>query len=287
MLAIGGPGGFAAEIDPMGAQLQALRGPAGTDLLWDGDPAFWTGRAPILFPIVGSLNDDRYRWQGRDWSLPRHGFARRMIWQTVAHGADHATLRLEAGAETRAVYPFEFVLEMEFAVRDAELAMTAKVRNAGCGVMPFSLGFHPALRWPFAPGSAREDYLLQFELPEPGPVCRLDGAGLIARREPSPLTGDVLVPSDRLFADDALVFRGLESRSVRFGVPGGEWLRCTFPGFPDLGLWSKPGAGYLCIEPWLGHADPAGFEGSLDEKPGITVLPPGGEWQGTMTIALE
>lgn len=283
-LEIGHPGGWSAAIDPQGAQLWSLRRPDGRDMLWDGDPSFWSGRAPILFPIVGGLRHDRYRWQGREWHLPRHGFARRMPWRTTLHEPDRAMLRLSADEETKAAYPFDFALDLLFAIGAGGLVMTATVRNAGTGPMPFSLGFHPALRWPFAPGARREDHLIRFERAEPAPVARLDAAGLIDRREPSPVVGDSLALSDALFADDALVFTGLASRAVRFGVPGGEWLRCSFPEFPDLGLWSKPGAGFLCIEPWLGHADPAGFAGELDRKPGVMVLAPGAQWRGTMTI---
>ena len=285
-LEIGIAGGYSATIDPLGAQLWALRAPDGRDLLWDGDPAFWTGRAPILFPIVGGLKNDVYRWQGREWPMPRHGFARRMPWRTVIHEPDRAVLRLTADAATRAVYPFEFELDLQFEIGEAGLAMTATVRNPGRGTMPFSLGFHPALRWPFVPGEQRGDHVLRFERPEPAPVARLDAAGLIDRLEPSPVVGDTLALADGLFADDALVFAGLASRAVSFGVPGRQWLRCTFPEFPDFGLWSKPGAGFLCIEPWLGHADPSGFDGTLDEKPGIMLLPLGGEWRGTMSIGL-
>jgi galactose mutarotase-like enzyme len=127
---------------------------------------------------------------------------------------------------------------------------------------------------------------LRFERAEIAPVARLDHDGLIARFEPNPAVGDRLALSDAMFADDALVFAGLASRAVSFGVPGGAWLRCAFPEFPDFGLWSKPGAGFLCLEPWLGHADPAGFDGDLEDKPGIRLLPPGGEWRGTMSIGL-
>ncbi|MBU6269191.1 MAG: aldose 1-epimerase family protein [Sphingomonadales bacterium] len=284
-VAIGRDAGFRAEIDPLGAQLMRLRDRNGRDLLWDGDPAFWTGRAPVLFPIVGSLRDNRYRYRGRDYSLPRHGFARTLPWQVVDHGDDRATLRLRANAATLAHYPFAFELVLTFTTSDSALAVTVAVSNAGEDVMPFSFGFHPALRWPFA-GGARGDYRLRFDRAEPELIARVDGAGLIARHEASPVHGHDLPLDDSLFVDDALVFAGLSSGAVEYGIPGGDQLRVEFPRFPDLGVWTKPGAGYLCIEPWLGHADPVAPYGEIFAKPGIRALPPGQGWGATMTIAL-
>ena len=178
-------GGFQAEINPLGAELWRLRDGTGRDLLWDGDPAFWNGRAPILFPIVGALRNDRYRHEGREYALPRHGFARRMRWQLVEKLASAATFRLVADDATRAVYPFDFALEVTFAVAPAELTVSTRVSNTGDSVMPFSYGHHPALCWPFTAGEARADHRLHFERGEPQHVARLDGAGLLARQEPS------------------------------------------------------------------------------------------------------
>ena len=286
LVTIGVEGGFRAAINPLGAELWWLRDASGRDLLWDGDPAFWTGRAPVLFPIVGALRDDRYAWQGAWYSLARHGFARRMPWRLTTHDAVSARFRLEADAATRAVYPFDFVLDLAFAVSIAGLTMTAEVGNAGDDVMPFSFGFHPALRWPFAAGQGREDCRLRFDHDEPGDIAQLDAAGLVARRVASPLVGRELPLADALFTDDALILDGLRSRGLEFGAAGGEQLRIDWPGFPDLGIWTKPGAGYLCIEPWQGHADPVDASGDVFAKPGIVVLSPGQRWQGTMTIAL-
>ena len=287
LVTIGVDGGFRAAINPLGAELWRLRDASGRELLWDGDPGFWTGRAPVLFPIVGALRDDRYCCDGAWYSLARHGFARRMMWRLTTRDAVSAGFRLEADDGTRAVYPFDFVLDLSFAVSAARLTMTAQVGNAGDGDMPFSFGFHPALRWPFAVGQGREDHRLRFDQDEPQPIARLDASGLVARREASPVVGRELPLADGLFADDALILDGLRSRGLAFGTAGGEQLRIDWPDFPDLGIWTKPGAGYLCIEPWLGHADPADASGEIFAKPGIVTLEPGEGWQGVMTIALD
>ncbi len=264
-------------IDPLGAELQSLTSHDGMQWLWDGNPAWWAGRAPILFPIVGMLADGAYRWQGRTFQLEKHGFARRSRFELVERGDCSATLRLFVDDATRAVYPFEFELDLEFALTDV-LTVTATVRNRGTGAMPFSFGFHPALRWP-----ERDGARLRFDERETGPVLRMDRDGLLARAEALPGDGRTLILCDDLFTDDAMILRGIASRSVIF-ESGDSAIRVAWRNLPDLGLWTKPGAPYLCIEPWAGFNDPAGFDGDFDEKPGIALLAAGASWTASMTI---
>lgn len=278
---------LSARINPFGAELHALQDAQGRDLLWDGDPAFWTGRAPILFPIVGGLNNDRYRWRGRDYSLPKHGFARRSLFTVIEAGAASAVFRLEASDETRAAYPFDFRLDVRFAIDGASLTLSGEVSNLGDGPMPASFGFHPALRWPLPGAGARGDCRLIFDQEEPAPIRRLDPAGLIdPAARPTPVEGRDLPLRDDLFTDDAIIFDRLESRSLDYGTPERR-LRVSWDNCPQLGVWTKPGAGYLCIEPWHGFADPQGFAGALDEKPGVFVLEPGQARRMAMTITAK
>lgn len=277
-----------AAIDAQGAQLWQLRDPHGRDLLWNGDPAFWSGRAPVLFPIVGALNHGRYRWQGGEYALPRHGFARNRRFSLVAHAPERALFRLGADEQTRKVYPFDFELDMEFALEDAVLAVVATVRNSGTAPLPASLGLHPALRWPLPGAGDREAHFIEFEREEPAAVRRLDAAGLLRRDAlPTPVRGRRLALSDALFAEDVLIFDALTSRSLTYGTGTGPCIRMDFPDATHLGLWTKPGAGFLCIEPWRGVADPAGFAGELDARPGSFLVPPGGSESLTMRIAYD
>lgn len=275
---------LSAEINPFGAELHSLRDGQGRDLLWDGDPAFWTGRAPLLFPIVGGLNGDRYRWRGETYAMAKHGFARRSLFRVVEAGASAAGFRLEPTDETRGAYPFEFRLEVGFIIDGTSLAMTAEVSNRGEGPMPASFGFHPALRWPLPGSGSREGHALTFDRDEPAPVRRLDSAGLIdPEPRPTPVRGRSLALRDELFAEDAVIFDKLQSDGLRYGAAE-RGLRVTWTGCPQLGVWTKPGAGYVCVEPWHGHSDPQGFEGELDEKPGVFMLAPGHMRRMAMTI---
>ena len=160
---------LAATIAECGAELQSLSDGDGRDYLWNGDPVWWTGRAPILFPVIGVVNGGAVRVAGRAYPMPKHGVARRRDFSIVDSGATFATFRLEADAETRAAYPFEFRLDIAYRITGATLAMTATVANRGEGDMPASFGFHPAFRWPL-PGGAREGQRLVFEHTEREPI---------------------------------------------------------------------------------------------------------------------
>jgi galactose mutarotase-like enzyme len=281
-------GGLSAEVDPLGAQLSALRDVEGRDLLWDGDPAIWNGRAPVLFPIVGSLANSLYRVNGATFELPRHGFARHSLFDVVETTASSARFLLAADERTLTVYPFRFELEISFALAGATLMIGGSVRNVGDRPLPASLGFHPAFRWPLPYGRVRADHALQFERDEPAPVRRLNAQGLVeAANHPTPVTGRELVLRDALFEADAVIFDSLASGSVSYGAPEGPHLRIDFPDTPYLGVWTKPGAPFICVEPWHGIADPEGFQGDFRDKPGVFEVAPGEAREVTFSVSLR
>lgn len=278
---------LSAEIDPQGAQLSVLRATDGRDLLWNGDAAFWSGRSPLLFPIVGALNGGGYRIEGRSFALPRHGFARAKAFAQVAGSASTATFRLTDDAATLPVYPFRFCLDLHYELAAATLTMTGTIHNRGAGQLLASFGYHPAFRWPLPFGQAREAHGLQFMHDEPDDVRRLDAAGLLLPKGfPTPITAARLALADTLFRDDVLILDRLASRSVIYGADSGPRLRIDFPDATYLGLWTKPGAPFICIEPWHGVADPQGFAGEFKDKPGVFGLAPGASFASTMKISL-
>ncbi len=278
---------LSAEIAPVGAELVRLTGADGADYLWDGDPRWWSGRAPILFPIVGTLKDDRFRWQGESYSLHRHGFARRRKFELVDQDESSLVLRLDADDLTGAMWPFDFRLDMRFAIEGSRLSLTADVTNRSETAMPVSFGFHPALRWPLPGAASKAGHAIRFAEPEPAPIRKLDSDGLIDPVPlPTPVMGKTLALDDSLFVDDALIFDQLRSRSLSYAGPGTPTIKVDFPAMPDLGLWMKPGADYLCIEPWQGYSDPQGFGGTIDEKPGMVSLGPGATRRFAMGIAI-
>ncbi len=280
-------GDLSARIDPLGAQLSELRDGSGRDLLWDGDPGVWAGRAPLLFPIVGALADGRYRLDAATYELPRHGFARRSRFDVRAAAPDRAVFRLEADAATLERYPCRFELEVSFALAGATLSITTEIANPGDRDLPASFGYHPAFRWPLPFGQPRAAHAIEFEHEEAAPVRRLNAAGLLTPvRHPTPTRGRQLALDDALFTDDVVIFDALTSRSLHYGGPAGPRLLLRFPDSPLLGLWSKPGAGFVCIEPWHGVADPEGFSGDFRAKPGVFLVPPGGRRRIEMHVSL-
>jgi galactose mutarotase-like enzyme len=279
---------LSADVALLGAELTWLDDSAGNSYLWNGDPAFWTSRAPILFPIVGCLAADTYRLGSDTYSLPRHGFARTSMFRVAARSDAHVTLRLEADDAIRAVWPFEFRLDVTHALAGRTLTTTAVVTNLGEVTMPASFGFHPAFRWPLPHAGAREHHRIRFETPEPAAIRRLTVDGCLrAEPEPSPVVGDTLLLADDLFLDGALIFDTLDSRRLVYEGETGTRLDVAFQGMPHLGIWTKPGAGYVCIEPWQGHADPAGFVGEIGEKPGMLPIAPGASRTFAMSVTFD
>lgn len=276
-----------AEIALRGAELVRLQDEAGRDLLWDGDPAFWSGRAPILFPIVGRLTDDSLTVGGTRYPMRQHGIARTSAFALVDRDEASCRLRLAADAETRRAYPFDFVLDLDYRIEGATLTLAGTVSNPGSVVLPASFGFHPAFRRPLPYGAGAADPVVTFAEEEPEPIASVAGGLLAEGRKPSPLRGRTLDLGPHLFDEDALVFLAPRSRSVHYGLPGGRGLRVDFAGMPQLGIWSKPGAPFLCIEPWSGYASPVGFDGDLAEKPGMTMVAPGDARRFAMAVTLD
>lgn len=264
-----------AAIHPHGAELWSLRDRAGRELMTDADPAFWTGHAPLLFPIVGRLVGDRYRLDGQEYTLPQHGFARRRDFTLVEQASDRVTFRLEDDAETRAVYPFTFALDASYRLDDATLWIEIAVTNRDSRDMPASFGFHPAFAWPLPYGRPRAAHRILFDEPELSSLRYIGEGGIAADRRTSPVEGRTLPLSDDLFIADALIWDQLASRGLLYGAEDGPQLRICFPDTGVLGIWTKPGAHYVCVEPWWGIADPAGFTGEIWDKPGIQRLAPG------------
>lgn len=274
---------LSAQISATGAELVRLQDRSGLDLLWDGDPASWTSHAPLLFPIVGEAMGNRITVAGRAYEIGRHGFARTARFALVSSDAARCTWRLEASEATRRQYPFDFRLDITYRIEAAALHMTADVTNTGDGTMPAAFGFHPALRWPLPYGKPRAAHEIVFQQEEPAQIRRpIDGL-LSSARYPTPVRDRRLVLHDSLFEDGAIVFDELASRSLIYG----EALRVSFPRMPHLGIWTKPGAGYVCIEPWQGHASPEDFDGELADKPGMVAIMPGAAESFGMSIALD
>jgi galactose mutarotase-like enzyme len=276
-----------AQVSADGAELVRLQDEQGRDLLWNGDPAFWAGRSPLLFPVVGRVRNDRIRVDGVEYELPKHGFARISRFEAAETDSSRCLFRLGSDEKTLAQYPFPFRLDIAYAIEEATLTIAVSATNTGNSAMPVSFGFHPAFRWPLPYGAPREAHEIRFEHDEPAPIRRPVDGLLSRQADPTPVQDGRLALRDSLFVADAIVFDQLRSRSVSYGAPGSGSIHVGFPDMPHLGIWTKPGAGFICIEPWQGHADPEGFEGELAGKPGIVLVQPGETETFTMSITIN
>ncbi|KQT85384.1 aldose 1-epimerase family protein [Aurantimonas sp. Leaf443] len=272
--------GIGAQVASRGAELTSLTDASGAELLWQAGPQ-WPRHAPVLFPTVGALAGDRLRHAGAVHTLPKHGFARDAAFSLVEADETSVTLRLVDDEATRAQYPFAFVLDLVYAVREGTLSCTTRVTNPGEGPLPCGVGAHPAFAWPLVSGVARTDHRITFEKPETGQVLAVVEGGLLGEGKAPPFEERELPLDPALFARDAIVMPDVASRSVRYAAlsPEGAVIReieVSWEGFKDLGIWSKPGeAPFVCIEPWYGMASPQGWDGDFMDKPGILVLAPG------------
>jgi galactose mutarotase-like enzyme len=282
-----GSGNLSAQVDPLGAQLSTLRDRNGRDLLWNGDPSVWSGRAPLLFPIVGALAGGAYHLGAKSYPLSRHGFARGSRFDILEATVNTAVLRLQSDAASFQVYPFQFSLDVRFEVHESVLSVTSHIRNLGAAAMPASFGYHPAFRWPLPFENSRGSHFIEFEIDEPAPVRRLNAAGLLTpTRIATPISARRLLLADELFMDDVIICDEIRSRHVTYGADQGPRIRVSFEDAAYLGIWSKPGANFICIEPWRGIADPDGFAGDFTVKPGVFMVGPGAAVRVAMRIAL-
>ena len=260
-----------------GAELCGLKGGDGTEYLWQADPAVWGRHAPLLFPIVGKLAQGQYLFEGARYEMKPHGFARDLDFALVEATETVLSYRLQASPETRKQYPFDFTLMRHYRLAGGMLEVTNEVTNTGSSVMPFSIGEHPAFALNWGAGDRVEDYALKFEKAERLDARFLDSDGLLSGQTERILSNHNVLPlRGNLFDRDALIFLKIRSQNVSLcSRRHSRRVTVEFAGYPYLGIWAKPGAAFVCIEPWYGHADPAGHNGDIMNKPGIIKLEAG------------
>ncbi len=277
------------EISPVGAELTSVRDRLDREWLWQGDAGSWPRQAPVLFPVIGRSRGGVVRHGGMAYPMPSHGIAPNASFEIVAATGEACSLVLKDDAGTRASYPFEFQLKVAFEVSGDTLIQSAEITNTGDVELPYSFGFHPGLRWPLPTTAAigRELHCIHFRSEEHHRVRRITEDGLGPPTQPSPIVGRTLNLSDSLFAEGAVVFDKFESQAVWFGVPGHDGVLVEMENLPHFGVWTRPPAAFLCLEPWQGYADPIGFDGDLIDKPGSLLLTPGQASSHTIRISFS
>lgn len=285
-------GSLTAEFDTLGAQAVSLKSRGGREYLWQGDPKYWKGQAPVLFPIVGNLRGKRAAiGGGKTCRLEQHGLARRMEFRLVSRAADAVAFSVASDARTRERYPYDFELEIRYFLKDDSITTEYTVSNPNDSALPFQIGGHPGFNCPVEEGGRFEDYRVEFERPETAdcplidPVTRLVD---VERRTPL-LRNEASFRLDRgLFRTDALVFDRLRSRSVKLYSPrSGLGVRMDFADFDYLLVWSGANGGpFVALEPWSGLPTCTDEDDVFEHKRGVCPLPPGGTKKYSFTVTL-
>lgn len=283
-------GANTAVVTTKGGELTSFRDGAGTEFIWTGDPAYWSGRNPVLFPIVGNLKDGKVAFKGKTYGMDRHGFARRSEFTLAEQGEDFVSLELRDSPETLAQYPCAFRLGVTYRVTEAGFSAAFAVRNPGSEPMPFCIGAHTGINCPLYPGERFEDYELVFDRPEQAASLLLSGDGLIAPGQEKLLdNGSALPLSYGLFERlPTVIFDGLASAGVALkSRKTGRGVHMDFPGWPMIAFWT-PGqdAPFLCLEPWCGCAALVDESGKFEDKPHCVTLAPGESARFAYTVTV-
>lgn len=273
---------ISVAIKTLGAELFSIKNKLNREFMWEGNPNFWGKHSPILFPIVGTLKNNTFYHNDTKYTLTRHGFARDKEFELIEKTEDSATFSIQSNSETLINYPFEFELQIQYTLINTTVEIDYRVVNKDNSEIPFSIGAHPA----FALPSNFEDYSLDFEKVEPLEYTLLEN-DLVSKQTEKIKTDTNKVPlTYELFKRDALILKKLLSNSLTIIEEEKPILKVHFQDFPSLGIWTKVGAPFICIEPWFGYSDTTESNGNLFEKEGVIVLEANAKFQAKFSIEI-
>ncbi|TPD72132.1 aldose 1-epimerase family protein [Flavobacterium microcysteis] len=270
-----------ATINTKGAELISLKKNT-IEYIWEGNPKFWDKHSPILFPIVGTLKNGEYNYADKQYGLSRHGFARDNDFHVDETFQNKAVFSFSSSEATAKQYPFDFELKVIYLLEEDNLTIHYEVTNNGASDMPFSIGGHPA----FALTGNFENYSLFFENDESLISYSLENNLLSNRTTVLKLSDGKLPLNYSLFENDALIIKKLESKKIQILESNKPLLEVVLHDFPNLGIWTKNDAPFICLEPWFGYSDTLQSNGNLFEKEGIIILLPQKTFQASFNIKI-
>lgn len=281
---------FQITVKEVGAELCSIKSlKTQKEYVWEGLPDIWEAHAPNLFPVIGCLKDDGFIYKEKEYHCPKHGFFRKndnvtLIGSTV----DSLTFGLKYDDETLKIYPFKFEIRIKFILKGIELEIEHEVVNHGNEPMLFSLGGHPAFKCPLNKDENYTDYFLEFEELETSNTWQVQKDGLIANETlPFLENSSIINLHPQLFDNDALILKHLKSSKISLkSRSSGQVLSMDFSDFPYLGIWAKPNADFVCIEPWIGIADSADSDRNFIKKEGLVTLSGKESFRASYTISI-
>lgn len=260
----------------------------GTEHMWQADERFWPRHAPILFPTIGESKNGQVVIDSTAYPMGRHGFARHQPFTVIEQKAGAVTLELTETDASRQHFPFSFRFRVIYELVGNSLQQRFTVVNTDTSSFHFQLGGHPAFAVPFGGHGAFDDYEVVFDHDLTLRRHLLNDDGLYTGE-----TRSFINNTDRfslfydLFNEDALVFRNIPAKRVAIvHQEGGKRLQMDFEDFPNFGIWSVPGADYVCLEPWIGAADNYDFKGEMGDKSHAVRLKPTQQFNATFCISL-
>lgn len=267
------------EIDDLGAQLCSVKNTAGTEYIWQADPAIWGRHAPLLFPIIGRLQQNQYTYRDKIYTIPTHGFARDSRFAVAKQSDCQVSFQLTHNEETLALYPFPFTLTVTYTLENNRLVKACKVENTGDGEMLYELGGHDGFVAPLEAGETMADYAILL----PGvdiltPYGMNEQAMLTQKSSSWPLEDGRIPLKPSTYGLDTIILDQLQGKALLVNKAGKARVTMDFADFPYLGLWTpdKPfDTNYVCIEPWTTLPDGTFVGRALADKQGIRTLAPG------------
>lgn len=280
-----------ATVETSGAQLQSIYSKATeTEYLWQGDPAYWAGRAYNLFPTIGRMYKNTYTYDGNEYSLRCHGIARYRAFQLTDRTATKLTFRLTEDEDSLKEYPFKFEFFIRYELKEATLEISFIVKNTDEKELIFALGGHPGFNVPFGNG-AFEDYYLEFSEKTKVLFHTLsESKFMTGEKLPLPLTEGVRLPlRHELFDNDAAIL-GNTCREISLKSKADpRYITVKYPDFRYLGVWHTPetDAPFVCIEPWSALPATDGVITDLSAKEDMTRLAPGKTYKTSWSIEIH
>lgn len=268
-----------ATVKEYGAELHSVvSNDSGFDFLWNGDTSVWYGQSPILFPIIGRLLDDKYYYDGKEYTMPKHGLFRKRDAQVVYCKDNKLVMMQTADAKTMESYPFTFVVYITFELIGKSIKVTHKVVNTNEKTMYFSIGAHPGFKCKIG------DYL-EFDENETLSTEMIDSDSIrVNDKIPVLDNAKRITITEHIFDNDALILSGIRSKHITlYSTDSNRKVKFDFGGSPYLGIWAKPGAPYVCLEPWFGVNDSRDKKDCICKKDGIIALDAGKAFEFSWT----
>ena len=253
------------QVSDLGAEIHSVKREE-CEYIWVGDPAYWSSHAPLLFPVCGRFFEGKYTCSGKTYEMPCHGFIRKAPLSLECVNDTSICFRVEATDETKAMYPFDFVLKIWHILDGESVTTRFEIENTGNDVLPATVGGHPGFNVPLGGEGAFDDYYLEFGKSCSPDQIEISPRGLFTGKKMAyPLKdGNKLPLSHKLFEIDGIFLSRMDSTVTLKSNKTTRAVTLEYPDMPYLGVWhsAKSEAPFVCIEPWCGLP---GYDGELHD----------------------